>query len=150
MYQTLGGALVTRTRKNGRNHRTANRPRPRPPGARSRTATADRPVARAATGTQPPRARRRLERVSTPLLIRLHTVPRWLLGVVLGLLLLAGLGFTGPLSWLGGVCILLIVAFVAWLSALAWPVLTGGSRVARVIVVAAILGIGVLKFTGRF
>ncbi|MDP4015365.1 MAG: DUF6703 family protein [Candidatus Nanopelagicales bacterium] len=95
-------------------------------------------------------ARKRLERASAPMLIRLHATPRWLLGVLLGLMLLAGLGLSESWSPLAGFLLAVIGSFVAWLSALAWPVLTPGSRVARVAVVAAILGISVLKFMGQF
>ena len=61
-----------------------------------------------------------------------------------------GLILTGPLAWVGGIALLLVWAFVAWLTALSWPALTPGSRLFRLVVVLALAGVVVLKFMGRF
>jgi hypothetical protein len=91
-----------------------------------------------------------LERASIPILARLLSVPRWLIVVLMGTFLFLGLIQTGGLSWLGGIFLLIVGGFLGWLLALSWPVLSPGRRLTRVIVVAAVLGIAVLKFLGRF
>jgi len=91
-----------------------------------------------------------LERASVPLLMRLLALPRWLIVVLMGTFLFLGLIQTGNLAWLGGIFLLLVGGFLAWLLALSWPVLTTGRRISRIVVVAAVLGIAVLKFLGRF
>jgi len=94
--------------------------------------------------------RRRLEAFSYPLLQRLHAMPRWLIVIAPAVLLFLGLILGGPLAWLGGLCLLLVWVFVAWLTALSWPALSLGSKVFRLIVVLALLGVVVVKFIGRF
>ena len=91
-----------------------------------------------------------LERASIPILARLMSVPRWLIVVAMGTFLFLGLIQTGGLSWLGGIFLLIVGGFLGWLLALSWPVLTPGRRLTRIVVVAAVLGIAVLKFLGRF
>ena len=91
-----------------------------------------------------------LERASIPILARLMSVPRWLIVVAMGTFLFLGLIQTGDLSWLGGIFLLIVGGFLGWLLALSWPVLTPGRRLTRIVVVAAVLGIAVLKFLGRF
>lgn len=90
------------------------------------------------------------EQASYPLLRRLHSWPRWIIVILPAVLLLVGLILTGPLAWIGGIALLIVWAFIAWLTALSWPALSPGSRVFRVVVVLALLGVVVLKFMGRF
>ena len=99
-------------------------------------------------GASPRRVR--FEEASYPLLRRLHSWPRWLIVVIPAVLLLVGLVLTGPLAWVGGIALLIVWAFIAWLTALSWPALTQGSRLFRLLVVLALLGVVVLKFLGRF
>ena len=91
-----------------------------------------------------------LERASVPVLMRLLALPRWLIVVLMGAFLFLGLIQTGSLAWLGGIFLLIVGGFLGWLLALSWPVLTPGRRLTRIVVVAAVLGIAVLKFMGRF
>lgn len=91
-----------------------------------------------------------LERASFPLLMRLLALPRWLIVVLMGAFLFLGLIQTGSLAWLGGIFLLIVGGFLGWLLALSWPVLSPGRRLTRIVVVAAVLGIAVLKFLGRF
>jgi hypothetical protein len=103
------------------------------------------------SANQPPaNPRGNLERASVPILMRLLALPRWLIVVLMGTFLFLGLIQTGNLAWLGGIFLLIVGGFLGWLLALSWPVLTTGRRLTRVIVVAAVLGIAVLKFLGRF
>ena len=108
-----------------------------------RAAAAGRPGRPAAPPPSPARAR--LNRVSAPLLIRMHALPRWVVPVVMGLLLAGGLFLS---SWLGTLLLAIVTAFITWLFALSWPVLTPGGRVARGLVAMALLGFTILKATG--
>lgn len=115
--------------------------------ARSRRPTRPSPAQaqrQAASGFRPA-----LERLSAPWLVTLHRLPRWLVPVILAVFLFIGLISSGPWIWVGAVMLGIITLFVAWLSALAWPVLTPGSRLARVLVVGALGGVTVLKAMGR-
>ncbi len=95
-------------------------------------------------------ARLRFEEMSYGPLRTLHAMPRWIIVIAPAILLFGGLILTGPLSWLGGLLLLLVWAFIAWLTALSWPALSPGSRLFRALVVLALLGVVVLKFIGRF
>lgn len=90
-----------------------------------------------------------LERFSAPILIRLHAMPRWILPVVMGLALTAGLFVSGPWAWLGAVLLVFIALFLVWMFVLAWPVLSPGAKFARILVVAGLLGMAALKAMGR-
>lgn len=94
--------------------------------------------------------RRTFEQRSYPVLQRLHSIPRWIVVVAPALLLFLGLVLTGGVAWLGGIMLLIVWLFVAWLTALSWPALTPGSRLFRALVVLALLGIVVMKFLGKF
>ncbi|MAT60411.1 MAG: hypothetical protein CMH41_01950 [Micrococcales bacterium] len=76
-------------------------------------------------------------------------MPRWLVPILLAVFLFVGLIASGPWAILGAVLLGVDALFVAWLSVLAWPVLTPGSRIARVVVVVALVGVTVLKATGN-
>ena len=101
--------------------------------------------------TRPAQAgfRSSLEQFSTPLLIRMHAMPRWVIPVVMGLLLTAGLFLSGPWAWLGALFMVLLGVFLGWLFLLSWPVLSPGAKAARVLVVGALWGFAVLKAMGR-
>lgn len=114
---------------------------PSPGGGRP----APRPGAAGSSG-----ARRAFEERSYPFLRTLHGMPRWLIVVLPAILLFGGLVLTGPLSWLGGILLLIVWLFVAWLTALSWPALSPGSRIFRALVVLALLGVVILKLIGRF
>ncbi|MBK9740515.1 MAG: hypothetical protein IPO93_13620 [Actinobacteria bacterium] len=93
--------------------------------------------------------RKRFETISYPFIQAMSKVPRWIVVVLPAVILLLGLLQTGSLAWLGGILLLIIWALLAWLTALSWPAITGGSRILRVIVLAALLGIIAMKFAGR-
>ena len=101
-------------------------------------------------GSRPPGSRSQLERRSLPLLLALQRFPRWLIVILMALCLFLGLIQTGGLAWLGGILMLVVAAFLGWLLILSWPVVTPSSRVVRSIVVAAVVGLAILKFLGRF
>ncbi|WP_318272143.1 DUF6703 family protein [Microbispora triticiradicis] len=76
-------------------------------------------------------ARRTVETKSAPLLVFLFQMPRWLAPVVLVALLIAGLVVP---DWRGGVAVLPVLAFIAWLAYLSWPSLRPMGRLLRVAV----------------
>lgn len=123
-----------------------------PPGVKGPAPQPSNQPANNPRQTNPPAGipRGNLERASIPILARLLTVPRWLIVVAMGTFLFLGLIQTGGLSWLGGIFLLIVGGFLGWLLLLSWPVLSPGRRLTRIIVVAAVLGIAVLKFLGRF
>lgn len=90
-------------------------------------------------GSQPTR----LERVSSPWLFRLARVPRWLFMVVLAAVLLAGLALENAL---GGVLLLLLALFLAWLAAIGWRYVSPAGRVLRLAVLVPLVVVGVSYF----
>ena len=84
---------------------------------------------------QASQARSSLERSSARPLVLLHQLPVWLVPLVLAGLLVTGLAVPG---WLGAVALVLVAAFLSWLTALSWPRLSPGTRLLRV---AAIVGL---------
>ncbi len=91
-----------------------------------------------------------LQRFSLPILARLHALPRWLVVVTPAVLLFVGLILQGPvLSWIGALLLLIVAVLVGWLTALSWPAVGAGSRLMRVVIVVALLGLVVLKVLHR-
>jgi hypothetical protein len=93
--------------------------------------------------------RKKLEKVSVPYLARLHSMPRWVLPIVMTALLLIGLmsneqSQTG--FFLGLVSMLIIVLILTWLLALSWPLLSSSSKMIRSLVALVLLGIALDKF----
>lgn len=89
------------------------------------------------------------ERRSFPYMARLTALPRWLLVVAIGSSLLLGLVLSDSFAWLGAFFLLLVAAFLGWLLALSWPLLSGGRRFIRLLVVLALIGLAFYKVTGR-
>lgn len=79
--------------------------------------------------------RDRVERLSYPLLVRLHQLPRWV--VTGGFIVLLVAGLMAPKPW-GPLCLAVVVILMAWLSYLAWP---EGDRTRRMLRLVA-LGLG--------
>jgi hypothetical protein len=77
----------------------------------------------------------RLATVSRPVLLRLHTLPGWVVPLVTLALLLGGLFFGGVI---GFACLLLVAAFLGWLLAVSWPAISTGGRLLRLAAVAAV------------
>ncbi|MGH3486589.1 MAG: DUF6703 family protein [Actinopolymorphaceae bacterium] len=87
--------------------------------------------------------RARVERVSYPLLVRLHTLPRWLVALIPVALLLGGLTAPWPYS---SVCLAALVVVMGWVAYLAWH---HGDRLRKVIRVVA-LGLAVVALVLSF
>lgn len=90
--------------------------------------------------------RRRFEDFSYPLIARMQSLPAFLVPVLLGALMLIGL--TLPWAW-SGLLLIVIAGFLLWLTAVSWPTLERGNRVARVGINLAVIGLGVLKLLDR-
>jgi uncharacterized membrane protein len=86
-----------------------------------------------------------LERWSAPILVRLAAVPRWLFVIVLAAVFLAGMAVPGVV---GGLLLLLITLFLAWLAALGWPRYSVGGRLLRVVVVLMVAYVAASKLFG--
>lgn len=87
--------------------------------------------------------RTRVEDVSRPLLTRLHALPSIL--VPLGTVALIAVGVLAPLP-VGLVALALVLAFVGWIAYLSWPVSSLGGRLWRLVIVALIVTLGVVRF----
>jgi hypothetical protein len=84
----------------------------------------------------------RLQKASAPLLLRLSTLPRWLIPLMLGALMLLGFFLEGVL---GALALLLVGLFLAWLVMLSWPLLSPGSKMIRTLVVGVVLGVAISR-----
>lgn len=78
-------------------------------------------------------------------LTRLHAMPRWTVPVATVVLVFVGLS-AGPV--LGGICLLVVAAFLGWLAYLAWPKLGSSGRVARCLVLGLLVGFALARLTG--
>ncbi|MET9023195.1 DUF6703 family protein [Actinopolymorpha sp. NPDC004070] len=77
--------------------------------------------------------RRTAERLSYPVILRLHRMPRWVVTIGLAALLVAGLLTPAPY---GPVCLGVVVALMAWLTYLAWHEGDRSRRVIRLVALA--------------
>jgi hypothetical protein len=83
--------------------------------------------------------------LSAPVLMRLTRLPRLLVPALMGVLILVALA--APLA-VATAALVVVVAFVGWLTYLSWPVLGAGGRVMRVVVVAMLIAYGVARWRG--
>ncbi len=84
-----------------------------------------------------------IERASAPWLIRLSRLPRWLFMVTLAASLIVGLALFNPI---GGVILLLVALFLAWLAAVGWSRQSTARSTVRMAVVALILSQAIIRF----
>lgn len=119
------------------------------PGRRRSAPGGTRPLGprpqRVPNGPKTP-ARQRLEAASVTPLLRLRALPRWFVPVALGLFLLAGLFISS--AW-AGLFLLVVAAFLGWLTALSWPVLQPGARWIRAAVVVVVAIAAIWRVTGH-
>lgn len=118
--------------------RAAAGPQPADRRSAQRRAAAASPGARA---TPSRGARAALERVSTPLVLRMSALPGWVVPALMLAIAVAGLLVGGPV---GFVLLLLVAVFLAWLAALSWPVLAPRTRLLRVLVPLAVLAAAIM------
>ncbi|MEU6431783.1 DUF6703 family protein [Microbispora sp. NPDC046973] len=84
-----------------------------------------------------------VERKSAAPLVFLFQQPRWLAPVILVALLIAGLVVP---DWRGGVAVLPVLAFIAWLAYLSWPSLRPVGRLLRVAVATFLVLLAATRF----
>jgi hypothetical protein len=89
----------------------------------------------------------KLAEVSRPWLIRIRTMPRGILLIIVMALLVGGLFLPGIQ---GGILVAIIGLFVLWLALLAWPAVGPGGRVIRIAVAAVVLGYALWKMVAGF
>lgn len=87
----------------------------------------------------------RVNQRSYAALTRLHALPRWTVPVATVVLVFVGL-YAGPI--LGGLCLLMVAAFLGWLAYLAWPKLGGAGRLGRCLVLGLLAGFALTRLTG--
>lgn len=90
-------------------------------------------------------ARLKLERLSIRPLHFVRRLPKLVVPIAMGALLLAGLLINAAWS---GLLLLALAAFLGWLLALSWPALVPSSRWIRLLVVVAIVAAALWRFTG--
>ncbi len=89
-----------------------------------------------------PASRQSLEHRSATSLLWMHQLPPWLLPVLSVALLVAGLALGG---WSGAIALCALAAVLGWLAAISWPRLPALGRAVRVVAVAVILAVAILR-----
>lgn len=89
------------------------------------------------------------QRRSLPFITFLVALPRWIVVVLLGSLLLLGIVLSGPFAWVGALILCVIGLFILWLTALSWPAVSPTGRLLRLFVVFAFFAGAVFKLMGR-
>jgi hypothetical protein len=130
-------------RRSGRPGGARDQRRPAAPAPRQRGPRPGptRPVPASPT----PGARAALERASYPLLARIATAPKWLVGLAAGAVLLGGL--LAPSPW-GPLLLLVVAAFLGWLVLLSWPALDTRGRLIRLVTLGLVLGAAAVSWNG--
>ena len=90
--------------------------------------------------------RQSIEKRSAPLLFTLHSMPRLVVPVTMLALMLLG---TTVKSAVGGLFLLPIALFVLWLVYLAWPTLTPRQQLMRILAIAIVWSIMILRLLGK-
>jgi hypothetical protein len=85
-----------------------------------------------------------VERHSATPVVFLHQLPRWVLPVIVGLLMLTGLLGTG---WVGASAMIVLTLFIGWFGYLSWPRLDLAGRLLRIGAVALLLALAAGHFT---
>lgn len=116
----------------------ARRPEKRPAKANHRPRPSSKP--QPVTNVSP--YRRTLEIFSAGPLAVLNRMPGWIVPVILGVFLVAGLAWQSPWSSL---FLVVVGLFLLWLLLLAWPILDTKGRLMRVVVVALVFVAAVLR-----
>ena len=93
-----------------------------------------------------PTLRKRIEVLSAPTLIRMHSLPRAIVPVVIILLMFVGLVKDNAT---GGIALLVVCAFVGWLLYLSWPLLESRARILRALTVLLVFLAALSKFVGK-
>jgi hypothetical protein len=87
--------------------------------------------------------RARIEKVSRPILVRLHAMPQMLVPLIT--IVLLAVGVLAPLP-IGLVALAVVLLFVGWIAYLSWPVAGVGGRIWRILIVVLIVALAVVRF----
>ena len=90
--------------------------------------------------------RKRIEVLSAPTLIRMHSLPRAIVPVIIILLMFVGLVKDNVT---GGIALLVVCTFVGWLLYLSWPLLESRARILRALTVLLVFLAALSKFVGK-
>jgi hypothetical protein len=89
-------------------------------------------------------------KISSPYLVRLHALPRWVIPILMTFLLLVGL-LANPNEtwgfWIGFLALMFIAFFLTWLLILSWMILVPTSRLLRILVIGLLLYASFSRFT---
>ena len=96
--------------------------------------------------TQASAGRQSLERRSAVTLLWLHQLPVWVLPVLLVVFLAIGVSVGGVI---GAIALAVVAAVLLWLAAVSWPRLSPTGRMIRVLTIAVVLGVAVLRLLNR-
>lgn len=88
-----------------------------------------------------------LQRLSTPILLRLHGMPRWLFPFLTALLLVGGLLIGNTI--IATTLLALLTLILLWLVALSWPILATVARIMRLLVLGALLYVTISRARGQ-
>lgn len=112
---------------------------------------AARPVKAPPPRTTPPRttasgrplvAPTKVAVTTAPMLARISALPKLVLPVTIGILVIVGLALGGVA---GLVCVLVVAALLGWLLAVFWPVTPKPGRVLRLLAIAALVAMGIAQ-----
>ncbi len=78
-----------------------------------------------------------LEKISAPILLKIHSWPRFVFPLLLASALLGGLFVTSPV--ISGLLLGLVGLTLLWLVALSWPLLTNSQRLIRSLLIVVLL-----------
>ncbi|MEI6108634.1 MAG: DUF6703 family protein [Actinomycetes bacterium] len=88
-------------------------------------------------------ARKAITQASTPLLLRIHLLPKFVVPVLIAGFMVLAL-FTSGL--IGGIALTFVSIFIGWLMYLSWPLLDSRSRVLRFLVLCILISATAVKY----
>jgi hypothetical protein len=87
--------------------------------------------------------RKRVTNLSAPVLLRIHSLPRFIVPGLIAILMVVGLLVDPPFS---GIALSVVSVFIGWLMYLSWPLLDSRSRLIRFIVFLILIGATAVNF----
>lgn len=87
--------------------------------------------------------RKAISEASAPVLLRIHTFPKFLVPALIAGLMVLALFLTGVAA---GICLSIVAIFIGWLMYLSWPLLDARSRIVRLLVLGILIAATAVKF----
>lgn len=110
------------------------------PAARPAPRPATRPAPRTTPSGRPIVAPTKVAVTTAPMLARISALPKLLLPVTIGILVLVGLAVGGIA---GLVCLTGVAVLLGWLLAVFWPITPGPGRALRLLAIVALVAVGI-------